>query len=334
MITLSVAIPSYNVESFLPRCLDSFCIPALSGLLEVLVVDDGSPDRGAQIAQQYAEKHPDIFRLIRQSNGGHGAVINTALANARGKYFRVVDGDDWVNSEALIQLITVLVRSDCDLFIDQKTLVHPRSGARVAQAPPPGVRHKQIMPFDHCNSVELCDYFMIHNITVRRSMLVRHNLKLLEKVYYEDYEFALKASAWAQTVCFLPLHLYCYQLGEDEQSVSPKNYVRNYEHHLKVVQECLRFSREFPPSHPRSAYVRHKTKLLLNTHYNIALIYNKNRLEGRAQAREFTRFLQTDYPDFAQAVRLRHLKTSALHWAGVDYSRLQRLLGRPEPNFQ
>lgn len=334
MIILSVAVPSYNIERFLSRCLDSFCIPQLSGLLEVLVVDDGSPDRGAHIAQQYEKKCPGIFRLIRQNNGGHGSVINTALKNARGKYFRVVDGDDWVNRDALVQLISALKRLDCDLFIDQKTLVHPRSGAKVVQAPAPGVRPNHIMPFDRCDSVALCDYFMIHNITARRSMLMDHRLKLLEKVYYEDYEFALKSSAWAQNVCFLTLQLYCYQLGEDEQSVSPKNYVRNYEHHLMVVRECLRFSQEFPPGHPRSAYVHHKIKLLLNTHYNIALIYNKDRLQGRLQARQFTRFLQNEYPDFARAVKFRQLKTSALHWAGVDYSRLQRLLGRPEPNFQ
>ena len=92
--TLSIVIPAYNVEKFLNNTLDSFVEDSVLADIEVLIVDDGSKDKTAEIGNVYAQKYPNTFRVISKENGGHGSTINVGIREAVGKYFKVVDGDD------------------------------------------------------------------------------------------------------------------------------------------------------------------------------------------------------------------------------------------------
>ena len=96
---LTITVPSYNVEKFLENTLDSFVDERVLDAIEVLVVDDGSKDRTAEIGKGYEAKYPGTFRVISKENGGHGSTINRGIKEARGKYFKVVDGDDWVDKD-------------------------------------------------------------------------------------------------------------------------------------------------------------------------------------------------------------------------------------------
>ena len=90
---LTVTIPSYNVEAYLEDCLESFVNSEVMDDIEVLIVNDGSSDNTAKIAQRYVDKYENTFRLINKENGGHGSTINTGVREAKGKYFKVVDED-------------------------------------------------------------------------------------------------------------------------------------------------------------------------------------------------------------------------------------------------
>ena len=94
---LTVTVPSYNVEKFLENTLDSFVDERVLDDIEVLIVDDGSKDKTAEIGRKYEEKYPDTFRVISKENGGHGSTINRGIGEAKGKYFKVVDGDPKFN---------------------------------------------------------------------------------------------------------------------------------------------------------------------------------------------------------------------------------------------
>lgn len=106
MKLLSIAIPCYNSEAYMEKCIESL----LKGgeEVEILVVNDGSSDRTAEIADAYAEKYPTIIKAIHQENGGHGEAVNAGIRNATGLYFKVVDSDDWVNEEAYKQILKTL----------------------------------------------------------------------------------------------------------------------------------------------------------------------------------------------------------------------------------
>ena len=105
---LTVTVPSYNVEEFLEECLDSFVCPEIMDDIEVLIVNDGSTDSTAEIGRRYEEEWPGTFRLITKENGGHGSTINRGVEEASGEYFKVVDGDDWVNRKAFVKLVREL----------------------------------------------------------------------------------------------------------------------------------------------------------------------------------------------------------------------------------
>ena len=113
---LTVTIPSYNVEAYLEDCLESFVNSEVMDDIEVLIVNDGSSDNTAKIAQRYVDKYENTFRLINKENGGHGSTINTGVREAKGKYFKVVDGDDWVDTRSFIHLVKVLKESDAESY--------------------------------------------------------------------------------------------------------------------------------------------------------------------------------------------------------------------------
>ena len=106
MKLLSIAIPCYNSQDYMGKCIESLL--AGGEEVEILVVNDGSSDRTAQIADEYAAKYPTIVKAIHQENGGHGSAVNAGIRNATGLYFKVVDSDDWVNKEAYIEILKIL----------------------------------------------------------------------------------------------------------------------------------------------------------------------------------------------------------------------------------
>ena len=114
---LSVVIPTYNMQTFLCRCLDSITHNNVPDSLEIIVVNDGSTDNSLAIMQEYADKRPDIVNIINKPNGHYGSCINAALKIATGKYFRILDADDWFDTDGLIELLGELRKADADIAV-------------------------------------------------------------------------------------------------------------------------------------------------------------------------------------------------------------------------
>ena len=85
------------LKKYLKNCLDSFVDVNIPNSIEILVVDDGSTDKTADIAKAMKKNIQTVSVLLSKENGGHGSTINYAIPRATGKYFKVVDGDDWVD---------------------------------------------------------------------------------------------------------------------------------------------------------------------------------------------------------------------------------------------
>ena len=110
---ISVIVPVYRVEAYLPCCLDSILAQSHSNL-EIILVDDGSPDRSGEICDAYAKKDPRI-KVIHQKNQGVCAARNAGLAAATGDWISFVDGDDWIDSEMYAYLLDLAGQYDSDL---------------------------------------------------------------------------------------------------------------------------------------------------------------------------------------------------------------------------
>lgn len=309
------------MEQYLEKGLDTLSDIRLSDALEVLIVNDGSTDSTPLIANKYVNQYPDIFKLINKENGGHGSAINIGIRNASGKYFRVLDGDDWVITDYLVMLINELAATDVDLVSDKKSEIDMKTQKGVLIALPSGITAGKEYSFDEvCLDPEAVKYFMIHNFSVKTALLNEHRIKVLEKVFYEDSEYVLKATAIAATVKFVDLEIYQYMVGNVNQSVSTENFVKRYSHFNAVTKEMLKFSEE-----NKSEYVKSRIKTVILTQYYIAFIYNSNRKQGAKWAKELSEYLKNNYKEFYKCTKKRYSIDKILHYCGFDYDRLQKL---------
>ena len=107
---LTIAIPCYNSENYMDRAIKSCLIN--EDCIEIIIVDDGSTDGTAEKADKYASDYPDIIKVIHKENGGHGDAVMTGLKNATGRYFKVLDSDDWLGKKALKVILTFLEENE------------------------------------------------------------------------------------------------------------------------------------------------------------------------------------------------------------------------------
>lgn len=331
---LTVCVPSYNVEAYLERGLSSFDHDDLEAAgLEVVVVDDGSTDATAEVAGRFAARRPGVFRVLSKPNGGHGSAVNAGLAAARGRYFRVVDGDDWVNPQGLLELLGVLAGEEADLVVDVRRDVHMTSGQTEPHLLPAGLPRGAAVSFaDVASQVTGSLVCMIHTLSLRTSFARAHNLRLLEHTFYVDSEFVIKATAAARTVRFCDIEVYQYLVGNAGQSVAAPNYVRRFADHDRVVREVVRFDRacaqEGGLAPAMQAYLDERARLIVNTHYNIMLVYDEDRPRGRARARTFRAWLAQAAPALEKATRGRYYQGLVAGRLGLTAQSMDRLYGR------
>ena len=117
MKILTVSVACYNVEKFVEEALKPFTMEEVVNDIEVLVVNDGSKDQTSALAHRFEKDYPNTFKVIDKENGGYGSTINTSLKIATGKYFKLLDGDDWYNPEYIRHYLDILKNSEEDLVI-------------------------------------------------------------------------------------------------------------------------------------------------------------------------------------------------------------------------
>lgn len=326
---LSIAVPSYNVENYLEKALLSYADQRFNEKLEVIIVNDGSTDRTAEIAERFVREYPQIFRLVNKENGGHGSAVNAGLDHATGKYFRIVDGDDWIHTDNMVLLLEKLQEIDTDLVVDEKREVHMVTG-QTRHFPIPNYVEKEIPSLfeEICTREDIGSYIMIHTLSVRTELLRQADIHLLEHVFYVDYEYIVKATCLGKTITFLGLEIYQYLVGNVNQSVSSQNYVKRYSHHDAVAKELLRFAENAAYTGRRREYLVRKVDLIIHSHYKIALIFDTDRKRGAARAREFRKYLKAQYPQYERDTRRRYYQALILHYLGYDSEKLDKLMGR------
>lgn len=315
---LTIAVPAYNVEEYLDKTLSSYCDERLSEDLEVLVIDDGSTDSTALIANTFIERFPKIFKLLQKKNGGHGSAVNTGIENATGKYFRVIDGDDWVITENLVKLIDFLKSSNSDLVCDVKREVNKTTQKSTLFPLPLNCNENYIYSIAEISKDnELCAYIMMHTSTYKTNILKEHNIKLLEKTFYVDFEYIVKTTCFCKTVEFINLEIYQYLVGNNNQSVAYKNMAKRYNQHERVVRELINFS---CISNEVIPFYNFKLCALVHTHYKILLLMIDNKKIGRKLAESFRTELQSIAPEVMQATEKRFSTLLLLNKLHISYN--------------
>ncbi len=230
---LSVSIASYNVEKFLDQTLESCLVPEIMDRLEVIIVNDGSKDGTADVAKKYTEKWPDTFILVDKKNGGYGSTVNVGIKTATGKYFRLLDGDDWFDKDGLREFIGILEQAQEDMVIARFRRVFESDGHTEERD------EGENVPFVTGTFDELPDkaWFTMHAITYRTSLLKENNITITEHCFYTDQEYDLLPLRWVNTVRIAPVTVYCYRIGRGEQSVSIAGLEKHYNEQTIVLKK-------------------------------------------------------------------------------------------------
>ena len=298
---VTICVPSYKVEMYLDRCLFSLVSCRYADYLEVLIVNDGSPDSSRDIALTYQERYPGIVSLIDKENGGHGSTINTALALATGVYFRVIDGDDWVDSANFDGLIERMLndRVDADLVFSNYHQVYAKDGNMVPWTKGSSAAYYQIHPFDSLDLEH--EYFTIHGTMFKTEVLRASHMNIQEHTFYVDTEYILFPIPYVQTVYYYPNSIYRYAVGNAEQSIHIPNFVKRYDHHDRVMKRLIEYYEstkdQMGASQRRYFEILFKRNLF-ETHYLLSLVWDKDKARGCKRAREFDEFLRAADADF------------------------------------
>ena len=237
---LTICIPSYNVAKYLYRCIASLLDYKLAGYTEILVIDDGSKDNTAAIAGEFAERYKGIVYLYTKENGGHGSTINYALKRARGKYFRVVDGDDWVDSRQLGILISNIIEKNIDVDVISSNYheVNIETAALTPVEQKENIEFYRAYRFDELNVDNI--YLTLASMMIKTCILRRMNVSLHENTFYVDVEFILYPVPYIKSILFTEEFIYKYARGNSEQSVAIPNMVKRYDHHTRVMKSVLK----------------------------------------------------------------------------------------------
>lgn len=244
---LSIVIPVYKVEKYIRQCLESVIVtPELMQKLEVIVVNDGTPDNSAKIAHEYADRYPDTICVIDKENGGHGSAWNVGLKMATGKYIRFLDSDDWLSnlSEFLVSLIDINV----DLVFTHLNNYYEQTGTyRISKIN--SVEYNKVYSTNAFSFVRTGNIDKMYNFwycTYNTKMLQKEQPLFVEKVCYDDAILFLCSYIIGHTMMFLDLPLYNYRLGREGQSVDPKVEMAHADDYLHVCNKLIDFANSHP----------------------------------------------------------------------------------------
>lgn len=213
---LTIVIPTYNMQDYLRRCLDSLIVPEEQmKQQEVLVVNDGSKDNSSAIAHEYQDKYPGTFRVIDKENGNYGSCVNRGLKEATGKYIKILDADDWFDTDNFKLFIKKLNEIDVDVVITNYTSYFPDETKETAFS-----FHKVEFPFEKafCEKRQELESIQMHAICYKKSCFDGLNYHQTEGISYTDQEWILLPWAHANTLYYIPLTVYQYNLSREGQT--------------------------------------------------------------------------------------------------------------------
>lgn len=237
MKLLSFAIPCFNSAAYMEKCVDSLLKGGED--VEILIIDDGSCDETAEIADRYAADYPSIVRVFHKENGGHGSAVNLGIEKAQGLYFKVVDSDDWVKEEAYMQILETLKNLTggekvLDMLISN--FVYEKLGQNRHKV----MRYKHALPvgelfgWDEVRYFHKGQYILMHSVIFRTKLLRECGLKLPEHTFYVDNLFVFEPLPYVRNMYYLDVNFYRYYIGREGQSVNEDIMIGRIDQQLTV----------------------------------------------------------------------------------------------------
>ena len=225
---LTISVAAYNVEEYLENALNHIELQEWLDRLEVFIIDDGGSDNSLYIAQRYEEKYPKTFHAVHKENGGYGSTVAYSIDNATGKYFKILDGDDWFNEQGLRDVLSILETCTEDVIVtDYYRGPSPNNMSLIS------CKHidKEIV------DVKNYDPAVPHGMWAlfyKTEVLKKTGIVFPSHTFYTDQLYATLPFANAKRILFIKTPVYCYRFGRSEQSTSRISRIKHFEEMLRV----------------------------------------------------------------------------------------------------
>lgn len=224
---LSVSIAAYNVGKYLPKLFDVLNVSDyLRDNIELIVVNDGSKDNTLDVANSYKEKYPNSIVIIDKENGGYGSTINASIKIATGKYYKILDGDDFFNVDNIEDFLKYLDTVNDDLVISPYIDFYKEDNT-----------YEIIDRHSNGNLNEKS--FIMHEIAIKTELYKNKREEIIEHCFYTDTEFVLNAMIISNSTTRYPKPVYCYRLGRVGQSVSVEGLIKHIDDANTEITRCL-----------------------------------------------------------------------------------------------
>ena len=237
MKLLTVAIPCYNSQEYMKHAIESVLVGGED--IEILIVDDGSKDDTARIADEFEAAYPGIVRAIHQENGGHGEAVNAGIRNAKGLYYKVLDSDDWLDRDSLLRVMNKLRQmvkegKMVDMFLAnyvyEKPSEHKHKVIRYEGVFP----ESQIFGWSDIKRFKISQNILMHSVIYRTQMLHDCGLELPKHTFYVDNIFVYVPLPNVKTMYYMDVNLYRYYIGREDQSVNEDVMISRIDQQIKV----------------------------------------------------------------------------------------------------
>ena len=244
---ISVVVPMYGVENYLKNCIDSLLNQTLQGI-EIILVDDGSPDRCGEIADEYALKHNNI-KVVHQKNAGLGPARNSGMKVSTGEYIGFVDSDDWVQKTMFENLYNAAKANDADIVVSGhcdwtggdvvRTKRHPLAGKTIRDKLELETIRKNL--YGHAvDDADVEAFPMSVWIAIYRRSMIEDNGLVFQNILSEDIIFNIAAYKCARVMTFTDGVEYCYR-KEDQTSITQsfsETKLKKYEDFLSTLMQA------------------------------------------------------------------------------------------------
>lgn len=304
MTLLSIAIPSYNSEAFLHYCVESLVVGGEQ--VEILIINDGSSDSTQEVAEALEAKYSNV-RAVYQENKGHGGAVNTGIREAKGKYFKVVDSDDWVDVRSYLKILETLTELEAagtsvDAFISN--FVYEKVGkTRKKSMSYEGILPtERIFTWDEVGSFSVGQYMMMHSLIYRTALLQEIGLELPEHTFYVDNIFVFEPLKYVEKMYYLPVDFYRYLIGRDEQSVNEAVMIKRIDQQLKVNKILIdTFEMDKIENDRLRDYLLNHVEI--TTIISSALLNRAGQAEHLTKKKELWHYLKEHNPELYKKVR-------------------------------
>lgn len=267
---LTVTIPSYNVEPYMNEVLPTFLAPEIMDKIEILIVNDGSKDGTAALGKEYEEKYPGVITLVDKENGGHGSTINKGIELASGKYFKVVDGDDWVDTEAFVNFVNFLETTDVDAVATPHYRVNEDTKEKELMEFH-GIEYGKEYTMDEVLNT-MSEKYQMHSLTFKTEILKKIP-KISEHCFYVDVEYIIYPLKYLESIYFLNEPIYQYRVGNANQSVSTQNFMKNRNMHKHVIENVLKYYETEDVSAAKKEFLKKRIASLVDRQLRIYLCF-------------------------------------------------------------